>query len=138
MKMKNIISGTILLLSLLQLPALAENWQPVEKIFNRKGTVKENMIKVTFPRADLKVKVGNVTLMPGLALTSWAAFMPMPKQAMVMGDLVLTDKEVSPVMNLLEKAGFLITGLHNHILNEVPAVMYMHFEGHGEATKLAS
>jgi hypothetical protein len=141
MKKKNLILLVTVLFALslqFSLPVRAENWQSVEKIFNRKGTENENMIKITFPRSDLKVMVGNVILNPGLALTSWAAFKPMPKETMVMGDLVLTDKEVSPVMFNLSKAGFLITGLHNHILNETPAVMYMHFDGHGDAVKLAN
>jgi biotin operon repressor len=73
----------------------------------------------------------------GLALGSWAAFKKMGDQAMLMGDLVLTEQEVEPVMKKLQQGGVEITALHNHLLGETPRVMYMHIGGMGDAVKLA-
>jgi hypothetical protein len=72
-----------------------------------------------------------------LALGSWAAFAGNDNEAMVMGDLVLLENEVTPVMKKLRAAGFEITAVHNHVLNESPRVIYMHYMGHGKAVELA-
>ncbi len=119
--------------------ALAQpmGWQGVEAALGRKGTVQEDMLKVTFPRSDLKVTVGEIPIEPGLALTSWIGFKGSEKNAMMMGDLVLLEKEVSPVMSQLVAKGIDITALHNHLLNETPTVMYLHFSGNGAPGKLA-
>lgn len=113
------------------------DWKSVEHVFGRKGTVQDNVFKVTFPRSDLKVKVGEVMIEPGLALTGWLAFKPHGNETMMMGDLVLLDTEVPSVISKLSSSGVEITGLHNHLINEMPSVMYLHVEGHGESTKLA-
>src|SRR5207245_5648244 len=89
------------------------------------------------PRTDLKVSVGDVHVKPALALGSWVAFSSPGQDAMVMGDLVLAEDEVSPVMSALQENGLQITALHNHLLHETPRVMYMHISGHGDAVKLA-
>jgi hypothetical protein len=78
-----------------------------------------------------------VTLKPALALGSWLAFQPAGDGAMVMGDLVLTDTEVSPVMARLIEGGVEITALHNHLLRTSVPVFYMHVRGHGDPVKLA-
>ncbi len=117
--------------------AQSKEWQEVEAVLGRKGTVQEDMLKVVFPRTDLKVRVGDVPVDPGLALTSWIAFKGSEKRAMMMGDLVLLEKEVSSVITRLVAEGIEITALHNHILNEVPVVMYLHFSGNGDPRKLA-
>ncbi|MEC0236637.1 DUF1259 domain-containing protein [Paenibacillus kribbensis] len=113
------------------------DWKTLEQIFGRKGTVQDSVFKVTFPRSDLKVKVGEVIIEPGLALTGWLAFKPHGNETMMMGDLVLLDTEVPIVLSKLSDSGIDITGLHNHLINEMPSVMYLHVEGHGEPTKLA-
>ena len=113
------------------------DWQEVEKVFGRKGTVQGDVFKVTFPRSDLKVKVGEVSIEPGLALTSWIAFKQMGSHTMMMGDLVLLESEISPVMNKLVSSGIKITALHNHLVNESPGIMYMHFSGQGDPLRLA-
>jgi hypothetical protein len=113
------------------------NWQAVEKVFGQKGVVEGDVFKITFPRSDLRVKIGEISIEPGLALTSWVAFKPIGSQTMIMGDLVLLDREVIPVMSKLVASGVEVTGLHNHIINESPRVMYMHYYGQGEPTKLA-
>jgi hypothetical protein len=117
--------------------ALSGGWDGVEKVLGRKGAVQEDMIKVTFPRSDLKVTVGEVSVEPGLALTSWLGFKGTAANAMVMGDLVLLEREVAPVMAHLVANGIEVTALHNHILNASPPVMYLHFSGEGNAEKLA-
>jgi hypothetical protein len=96
------------------------------------------VLKFAMPRKDLSVTLDGITLKPGLALGSWAAFKAMPGgKAMLMGDLVLTESEVGPVMLALERGGIEITALHNHLLRESPRVMYMHVGGTGDAVKLA-
>jgi hypothetical protein len=93
---------------------------------------------VGLPRSDLKVTLDGVEIKPALALGSWLAFQKTGDQAMVMGDLVLTADEVSPVMNKLVEGGVDITGLHNHLLRSSPATFYMHVRGHGDPVKLAT
>jgi hypothetical protein len=117
----------------------AVNWAPVEDILGRKGAMQpSDVIKFAFPRSDLSVTVGGVTLKPALALGGWVAFKEVTKgQSMVMGDLVLTEDEVSPVMRALQAGGVQQTALHNHVLNETPHVMYMHIGAHGDASKIA-
>src|SRR5207302_1991123 len=103
-----------------------------ETAIGRKGTVKDNMLKVTFPRSDLKVKVGDVDVSAGLALTSWMGLMQHGDQAMVMGDIVLLDKEVQGVEAKLLEEGIRITAIHNHLIGESPSVKYMHIESAGK------
>ncbi|MGB2868747.1 MAG: DUF1259 domain-containing protein [Bacteroidota bacterium] len=114
-----------------------KNESVLENIFGRKGTVQGSVTKFTFPRTDLNVKVGSVVVDPGLALTSWIAFGTMGDHSMVMGDLVLLDREVAPVESGLIEEGIEVTAIHNHILNESPAIKYLHFEGMGDAVKIA-
>jgi hypothetical protein len=97
-----------------------------------------DVYKFSMPRSDLKVTIGNVRVMPALALGSWAAFKNTSSGSMVMGDLVLTEAEVGPVMQKLQAGGIEQTGLHNHLLGESPRVMYMHIAGHGDPVKMAS
>ena len=96
-----------------------------------------DVFKVTFVRSDLKVRVGNVLIEPGLALTSWITFKQMGNKAMMMGDLVLLDKEAHSVMPELVSNGIEVTALHNHLVGESPSIMYMHFSGRGDPVKLA-
>ena len=70
------------------------DWTNVESVFGKKGNVQDNVFKITFPRSDLKVKIDDFTIAPGLAFTSWIGFMKMGNQTMMMGDMVLLDKEV--------------------------------------------
>ncbi len=113
------------------------DWQAVEKVFGRKGTVQNDVFKITFPRSDLKVKVGEVSIEPGLALTSWIAFKQTGSSTMIMGDLVLLDNEINPVTSKLVSSGIEVTALHNHIVGESPRVMYMHYSGQGDPVQLA-
>jgi hypothetical protein len=120
----------------------AEPWETaIATALGKKGTeMPGGVYRVGFPRSDLKVTLGDVTLKPSLALGSWAAFMRQGRgdEVIVMGDLVLTDAEVNPVMKQLVEGGFEITALHNHLLNSNPHTMYMHVMGRGDGTKLAA
>lgn len=117
----------------------ASEWKPVEDALGRKGSIQPgDVYKFNMPRSDLKVTVAGTPIKAGLALGSWLAFKKMGNEAIVMGDLVLTQAEVEPVMMKLQQEGIEQTALHNHLLNESPRVMYMHVAGHGDAVKLAT
>lgn len=98
----------------------------IDQVFSRTGQKTGDVYRVGFPRTDLRVVIDGITLKPGLALGSWAAFSGTDDKAMVMGDLVLLQGEVNPVMLKLRAGGFEITTVHNHLLEEEPRVMYMH------------
>jgi hypothetical protein len=91
-----------------------------------------------FPRGDLSVTLDGVTIKPALALGGWVAFKPMHGEAMVMGDLVLLESEVNPVMLKMIEGGLDITAVHNHLLRASPATFYMHVGGHGDPAKMAA
>ena len=110
----------------------------IEQVLGRPGQKIGEVYKVGFPRTDLHVTVHGVAIKPGLALGSWAAFTGSDEQAMVMGDLVLLEDELNPVMEKLRASGFEISAVHNHLLDETPRVMYMHYMGHGAAAELAA
>jgi len=121
-----------------QQPAPSE-WKPVEDALSRKGSTQPgDVFKFGMPRSDLKVTVAGTPIKAGLALGSWLAFKKVGDGAIVMGDLVLIESEVEPVMMKLQQEGIEQTALHNHLLNENPRVMYMHVAGHGDPGKLAS
>jgi biotin operon repressor len=92
--------------------------------------------KYSWPRRDLHVAVGSTKIAPALALGSWAAFHRSGSQTMAMGDLVLLESEVNPVIRELQAGGFEILAVHNHLLGESPHVLYVHFMGHGEEAAL--
>jgi Domain of Unknown Function (DUF1259) len=120
--------------------AFAEDWQTqVGQTLGKPGTAAPGGIyRVGLPRTDLKVTLDGVALKPGFALGGWLAFEKMGEQGMVMGDLVLTETEVNPVMAKLAAGGIEVTGLHNHLLRNQPFTMYMHVLGRGDPVKLAS
>lgn len=111
----------------------------VDAALGRHGSMNPgNVYKFSFPRSDMHVTVGRVVLKPALALGSWVAFKPASNGAtMVMGDLVLGEEEVEPVMKALQAGGVEQTALHNHLLHESPRVMYMHIVAVGDAAKIA-
>jgi len=115
------------------------NWSAVESAIGRKGAMQpQNVIKFSFPRSDLSVSIGGVRIKPPLALGGWVAFKETTRgQAVAMGDLVLTEREVGPVMRALQAGGVEQTGLHNHVLNETPHVMYMHIRAQGDPSQVA-
>jgi hypothetical protein len=135
----------LLVFALAATPAIAQQsptpsqWIAVENSLGRKGAMQPgDVIKFSFPRTDLVVNIGGVTLKPAFALGGWVAFKQTPDgQAVAMGDLVLTEDEVGPVMQSLQAGGVEQTALHNHVLGESPHVMYMHILAHGESSKIA-
>jgi Domain of Unknown Function (DUF1259) len=113
-------------------------WQPVERAIGKTGTLQtDDVFKFSFPRRDLQVTAKGVQIKPAFALGSWAAFKKMGNQAMVMGDLVLTSDEITPVMTKLQQNGIEQTAVHNHIPEPSPTIMYMHIQGQGAPVKLA-
>ena len=116
------------------------NWQKVDEVFGRKAAVASSgdVHRYGFPRTDLNVTLDGVAVKPALALGGWVAFKPMGPETMVMGDLVLLETEITPVMTKLIANGVQITAIHNHLLRAKPAPFYMHIGGHGEPTKLAT
>ena len=110
----------------------------IDKAIGRSGqAMPGDVYRVAFPRSDLKVSVGTVSVLPGMALGSWAAFKAAGASAVVHGDLVLLDSEINPVISTLQEHDFEITAVHNHLLNESPSVMYVHYWGRGNAAMLA-
>jgi len=111
----------------------------IEQLTGAKGKLDRaaNVFKVSVPRADLAVTVGGVKLIPPSGLTSWAAFEPAGSSMMVMGDMVLTEDQVNPVMSTALENGLEVTALHNHFLGESPRVMFMHVAGNGSLETLA-
>jgi hypothetical protein len=114
------------------------DWNKVDQAIGKPGTNQPGGVhKFGLPRSDLKITVDGVAIKPTLALGSWIGFLPMGNGAMFMGDLVLTENEVSPVMKRLIEDGIEITAVHNHLLRTSPAVFYMHVGGQGDPVKLA-
>lgn len=113
------------------------DWSSIENIFGKKGAITGDVFKITYPRSDLKVKVGDFSVAPGLALTSWIGMIKMGNQTMMMGDLVLLDSEVPQVVSKLMEQNLEISAIHNHLINESPNIKYIHFHGRGDAVKLS-
>ena len=120
--------------------AAGDDWARVGEALGKTGTeLPGGIYKVALPRTDIKATLDGVELKPGFALGSWLAFSKMGKDsAMVMGDLVVTMDEVSPVMAKLMAGGIEVTALHNHLLRNQPFTMYMHVMGMGDPLKLAT
>jgi Domain of Unknown Function (DUF1259) len=114
------------------------DWQKVDDAFGRKPAVSGDVHRYGFPRTDLAVTLDGVAIKPALALGGWVAFKPAHGGAMVMGDLVLLETEINPVMLKLIEGGLEITAVHNHLLRASPATFYMHVGGHGDPVKMAA
>jgi hypothetical protein len=115
------------------------DWQKVDDALGRKAAaVASDVHRYTFPRTDLAVTLDGVAIKPALALGGWVAFKPMGGEVMAMGDLVLLETEINPVMAKMIEGGLDITAVHNHLLRAIPATFYMHVSGHGDPLKLAT
>lgn len=123
----------------LSMPATAAqtDWSHVDAILARKGAVSGEVHRYGLPRSDLNVSLDGVALKPGFALGGWIAFEPMGDKAMMMGDLVLTESEINPVMSKLLAEGVQVTALHNHLLRAHPPPFYMHVAATGDPAQLA-
>lgn len=128
-------------------PALAQGreqtWTTVDRAIGRAGSMQPGEVqRYSFPRTDLRVTAAGVAVKPALALGSWVAFKRMPgagagAEAMAMGDLVLLESEVAPVISMLQSKGVEQTALHNHLQHETPAVMYLHIQARSDPVKIA-
>jgi Domain of Unknown Function (DUF1259) len=119
-------------------PSTSGDWKAVEQAMGRSGALQPgDVYRFSMPRSDLKVTAKGVEIKPALALGSWAAFKMMVNQAMVMGDIVMTEDEVNPVISRLQQGGIEQTAVHNHLTGEAPRILYMHIDGHGDPVKLA-
>jgi hypothetical protein len=124
------------------LPTLARaadiDWKKVDAALGKTAAVSGEVHRYGLPRSDLHVTLDGIAIKPALALGGWVSFAPMHGEAMVMGDLVLLETEITPVMTKLFDGGLDITAVHNHILRASPATFYMHVGGHGDPEKMAA
>jgi hypothetical protein len=133
-----LLSGA-LMASITGTPAQEVDWKQVDAAFGRPpAAVAGDVHRYGFPRTDLSVTVDGVTIKPALALGGWIALKPMHGDAMAMGDLVLLETEINPVLTKMIESGIEITAVHNHLLRGNPATFYMHVGGHGDPVKLAT
>jgi len=114
------------------------DWSKVDTALGKTAAAQGDVHRYGIPRSDLKVTLEGVTIKPALALGGWVAFEPAKDGTMLMGDIVLTENEVTPVMTKLLQSGIEITALHNHLMRTTPATFYMHIRGHGDPVKLAT
>src|SRR5918996_2503415 len=136
------MSLVLIVLSAIAVPIVATaaepDWKAVEQALGKSGQLQAgDVFRVGMPRTDLTVTVKGVPVKAGFALGSYAAFKQIGDHAMVMGDLVLLDQEVPAVMSGLFSRGLQVAAVHNHLNEMSPHVMYMHYEGHGNAVQLA-
>jgi hypothetical protein len=132
----------LLLATAMVLPTLARaadiDWKKVDAALGKTAAVSGEVHRYGLPRSDLHVTLDGIAIKPALALGGWVSFAPMHGEAMVMGDLVLLETEITPVMTKLLDGGLDITAIHNHILRASPATFYMHVGGHGDPEKMAA
>ena len=134
-----LLIGGAILSSIAAASAQELDWQKVDDALGRKAAVVAGDVhRYGFPRTDLAVTLDGVAITPALALGGWVAFKAMHGEAMVMGDLVLLETEIDPVMTKLIENGVQITAVHNHLLRANPATFYLHVGGHGDAVKMAT
>lgn len=130
------------LLAAMTCPALAGaaeiDWKKVDAALGKSAAISGEVHRYGLPRSDLHVTLDGVAIKPALALGGWVAFAPVHGEAMVMGDLVLLETEIAPVMTKLIESGLDITAVHNHLLRASPATFYMHVGGHGDPEKMAT
>jgi len=132
----------VALVTTVAFPALSNaadiDWKKVDVALGKTAAVSGEVHRYGLPRSDLHVTLDGVAIKPALALGGWISFTPSHGEAMVMGDLVLLDSEITPVMTKLLDGGLDITAVHNHILRASPATFYMHVGGHGDPVKMAT
>ncbi|MDH7461230.1 DUF1259 domain-containing protein [Chitinophagaceae bacterium 26-R-25] len=134
--MKKIMLSALSLLAAISCFAQIDS-AALNNVFGKKGTVTGDVYKISYPRSDLKVTVDEFPVAPGLALGSWIGIIQMHGMAMMMGDLVLLDSEVPKVITKLMEENLEVTAIHNHLINETPAIKYIHYHGEGNAVELA-
>ncbi len=119
-------------------PASVIDWSAVDAAMGRASvTQSDDVHRFNMPRSDLQVTVDGVVLRPSFALGSWLAMKPVANGVMAMGDLVLTDEEIEPVLSRLQAGGIEQTAIHHHVIRESPRVLYVHVHGHGNPVVIA-
>src|SRR3954469_210592 len=141
--MRNLLTTALLMSLAAATPTMAQDmpadYAGVLKTLDRQGDYKDNVLKVNIPRNDLKVVVDGVATPTPLGFGGWVALAKgTGGMDVMMGDLVLTEAEVNPVMSALLGNGLEVTALHNHFFFETPRIFYMHVHGHGKAADLAT
>jgi hypothetical protein len=119
---------------------LALDTARIEKLTGLKGTAnaQEGVFKVSFPRKDITATIAGVRVIPDMGLSAWAAFTRAGDHTMVMGDIVLLENEVNPVMSAALDNGLEVTALHNHFAWDSPRILFMHISGTGDEERIAS
>ncbi|MBK6845482.1 MAG: DUF1259 domain-containing protein [Gemmatimonadetes bacterium] len=115
----------------------AATWGEVARILQTPAVATGGYQRFNFPRRDVTMRMGDVTVSPMLALGGWAGFSGEPSDAMLMGDLVVTRDELQPVLAELARQEIGVTSIHNHLAGESPSITYIHFHGEGDAVTLA-
>src|SRR5216684_2269764 len=135
-----LLTTALCLTSLSQAAESAMDTGAIERLTAAKGALgeKEGVFKVSVPRKDLSVTIAGVKMSPPMGLTSWAAFKRDGSDDMVMGDIVMTEDQVSPVMSAALDNGLEVTALHNHFIWDSPRIMFMHIGGMGQERNLAT
>ena len=139
--MRTAISGlgfALMLAFAAQAHAAEIDWTKVDATLGKTASVQGEIHRYRFPRTDLQVTLDGIAIKPALALGGWLGFEPVQDGAVVMGDLVLTETEVNPVMSKLLESGIEITAVHNHLMRATPATYYMHIHGHGDPVAMAT
>jgi len=138
-RLVTLFAGVAVIVTSASVAAADIDWSKVDQAIGKKGSeLPGGVHKYGLPRSDLSVTVDSIAIKPTLALGSWVAFQPTADGAMFMGDLVLLDTEISPVMKRLIDDGIEITAIHNHLIRTSIPVLYMHVGGHGDPVKLAN
>ena len=131
-----LILGASTIVASAQTP-LGAPWDSVGRILQTSGSATGGYYRYTWPRRDVTLRIGDVTVAPALALGAWAGFSGDAANATVMGDLVLTSGEVKPVLAELARQRIAVTAIHNHLVGEDPKITYVHFHAEGNPLELA-
>jgi len=137
---KRVFQGLSLLIWLMMTfgSVYAADFGEVERILGVPGQMQEGAVVFSFPRSDIKITIDGDPVPTALGFGSWTAWKAMGNGFMVMGDLVLLENEINPVISALAEANTNVTALHNHFLREEPRIMYMHIAGMGPAAPMAN
>jgi len=141
--MRHLLLSVALVLTSVPLPAAGQTplgapWDSIGKILRTSGVATNGYYRYTWPRRDLTLRIGDVTVAPAVALGAWAGFAGDQNDATMMGDLVLTSGELKPVLVELANQRITVTAIHNHLAGEVPQITYVHYHAEGNALDLAS
>jgi len=107
-------------------------------VLGRKGARNEKEFKVTVPQNDLKVEVDGFKIIPPMGLSKWIAFTSAPGGAMVMGNIIVTEKDLKPVLREAINQGLTISAIHNYFVRNHPNIVYMHIGGIGNTKEMAT